>query len=83
VSVKGSITPARAGASVTVTFSHAGQTITQTPTSNAEGLYETSFTTEVEGTWSIQSLQAQSDEYAGSQSEPCALSVERPPPAIN
>lgn len=78
VGVSGSITPARAGATVKVIYhSPSGTETPLTPTSNAEGFYNTSFTPEEEGSWTVQSSQPESSSYESSTSNSCAFSVER------
>jgi PKD repeat protein len=81
VSVSGSITPARSGATVKLMYtSPSGEEFLRTTTSQAHGSYQTSFTPQEAGSWSVQSSQTESDEHQASTSEPCTFSVAKATP---
>jgi PKD repeat protein/tetratricopeptide (TPR) repeat protein len=76
--VSGSITPARSGVTVRVIYSGpSGESTTVDSMSNSAGVYETSFQPRQEGSWSVQSSQAESNGYRASSSEPCTFTVTR------
>ncbi len=76
IALSGTVTPARAGASVKVSYlgpSH--EAITSAVKSGANGSYTTSFTPDETGAWSAQSTRAESNEYRASSSESCTFDV--------
>jgi PKD repeat protein len=83
--LSGSITPARSGVPVKVIFrGPSGESTTVESVSENAGLYKTSVQPKQEGSWSVQSSQAESSEYQASTSEPCTFTVTKPkdkPPA--
>jgi PKD repeat protein len=77
-SVSGSITPARSGVTVRVIYrGPSGESTTVDSMSDGAGVYETSFQPRQEGSWSVQSSQAESNGYRASGSEPCTFTVTR------
>jgi PKD repeat protein len=85
VNMSGSITPARPGVPVKIIFrSPSGESTTVDSLSESAGLYKTSFQPKQEGSWSVQSSQAESNGYEASTSERCTFTVTKPkeePPA--
>ncbi len=85
VNMSGSITPARSGVPVKVIFrGPSGESTTVESMSENAGLYKTSFQPKQEGSWSVQSSQAESSEHEASTSERCTFTVTKPkhePPA--
>ncbi len=76
VNVSGSITPARSGVPVKVIYrSPSGESTTVESTSEKTGFYKTSFPARQEGSWSVQSSQAENSGYRASTSEPCTFTV--------
>jgi PKD repeat protein len=65
--VSGSIVPARSGVTVRVVYrGPSGESTTVDSMSDSAGVYETSFQPRQEGSWSVQSSQAESSEYQAS-----------------
>ncbi|MFZ1924742.1 MAG: PKD domain-containing protein [Solirubrobacteraceae bacterium] len=85
VNMSGSITPARSGVPVKVIFrGPSGESTTVESMSENAGLYKTGFQPKQEGSWNVQSSQAESSEYEASTSERCTFTVTKPkhePPA--
>jgi hypothetical protein len=77
--LSGSITPARSGVPVKVIFrGPSGESTTVESVSENAGLYKTSVQPKQEGSWSVQSSQAETSEYQASTSERCTFTVTKP-----
>ena len=74
--VSGTIKPARSNIPVKIIYlSSSGEEVVRTTHSAADGSYQTSYTPQAAGSWSVESSQAESLGYQESTSEPCTFSV--------
>jgi PKD repeat protein len=74
--VSGTIKPARSDIPVKIIYlSSSGEEVVGTTHSAADGSYQTSYTPQAAGSWSVESSQAESLGYQESTSEPCTFSV--------
>ena len=75
VTASGSIRPARAGATVTVTYTGPSGKELETVMSEGDGHYGTSYTPREAGKWSIRSVQQEDSSHLASVSNTCVVTV--------